>query len=150
MLFPLVKLSVLSDAVTCVPCPLEYKSNGNRTRCELKNTEFLTFKEVMGNVLVTFSLCGGCLTVTVGLIFFYHRRTPIVRANNSELSFLLLFSLTLCFLCSLTFIGQPTEWSCMLCHTAFGITFVLCISCVLGKTIGVLMPSGLHFQEVTS
>ncbi|NP_001103761.1 olfactory receptor CJ1 precursor [Danio rerio] len=133
------EFSNTTNAVTCIPCPLEYKSNGNRTQCVLKNIEFLTFNEVMGNILVTFSMCGGCLTITVGLIFFYHRHTPIVRANNSELSFLLLFSLTLCFLCSLTFIGQPTEWSCMLRHTAFGITFVLCISCVLGKTLVVLM-----------
>ncbi|XP_051512045.1 extracellular calcium-sensing receptor [Myxocyprinus asiaticus] len=133
------EFSNTTNAVTCVPCPLEYKSNGNRTQCELKNIEFLTFKEVMGNILVTCSLCGGCLTITTSFIFFYHRHTPIVKANNSELSFLLLFSLTLCFLCSLTFICRPTEWSCMLRHTAFGITFVLCISCVLGKTIVVLM-----------
>ncbi|XP_030648624.1 olfactory receptor CJ1 [Chanos chanos] len=133
------EFSNTTNAVTCVTCPPEYKSNVDRTWCNLKKIEFLSFKELMGILLVTFSLLGGCLTITIGLVFFHHRQTPIVKANNSELSFLLLFSLTLCFLCSLTFIGRPSEWSCMLRHTAFGITFVLCISCVLGKTIVVLM-----------
>ncbi|XP_068071020.1 extracellular calcium-sensing receptor-like isoform X1 [Danio rerio] len=128
-----------TDSVNCKQCPGEYWSNAEKNRCVLKTVEFLSFTEVMGIVLVFFSLFGVGLTVLVAILFYSKKETPIVKANNSELSFLLLFSLTLCFLCSLTFIGRPTEWSCMLRHTTFGITFVLCISCVLGKTVVVLM-----------
>ncbi|XP_053176542.1 extracellular calcium-sensing receptor-like [Scomber japonicus] len=133
------EISNQTDAIDCFRCLPEFWSNAERTVCVPKQVEFLSFSDTMGITLMAISLIGSFCTCVVVFIFSYHRTTPIVRANNSELSFLLLFSLTLCFLCSLTFIGQPSEWSCMLRHTAFGITFVLCISCILGKTIVVLM-----------
>uniref|UniRef100_W5LL91 Extracellular calcium-sensing receptor-like n=1 Tax=Astyanax mexicanus TaxID=7994 RepID=W5LL91_ASTMX len=132
-------ISNTTDASDCLKCPMEYWSNHRGDSCVLKEVEFLLYTETMGIILTVCSIFGAFLTTVIFAIFFHYRETPIVRANNSELSFLLLFSLTLCFLCPLTFISRPSEWSCMLRHTAFGIIFVLCISCVLGKTIVVLM-----------
>ncbi|XP_043975247.1 extracellular calcium-sensing receptor-like [Gambusia affinis] len=133
------EISNMTDSPDCFPCPREFWPNPKKDACFPKPVEFLSFDEVLSIILTVVSISGAFLAIVTAVIFFHHRTTPIVRANNSELSFLLLFSLTLCFLCSLTFIGAPSEWSCMLRHTAFGITFVLCISCVLGKTIVVLM-----------
>ncbi|XP_017280160.1 extracellular calcium-sensing receptor-like [Kryptolebias marmoratus] len=136
---PAGEISNLTESPQCMECPPEFWSNKQRDACILKSIEFLAYDEILGILLAILSLLGIFLTLITTLIFYKHKETPLVRANNSELSFLLLFSLTLCFLCSLTFIGRPTEWSCMLRHTAFGITFVLSISCVLGKTIVVLI-----------
>ncbi|XP_067851828.1 extracellular calcium-sensing receptor-like [Heptranchias perlo] len=133
------EISNETDSLNCIPCALEYWSNPQRNECIPKEIEFLSFEDAMGITLTTVSLLGTASTVAVAGVLWYYRKTPIVRANNSELSFLLLFSLMLCFLCSLTFIGQPSAWSCTLRHTLFGVSFVLCISCVLAKTLVVLM-----------
>uniref|UniRef100_A0A3B4EAE4 G-protein coupled receptors family 3 profile domain-containing protein n=1 Tax=Pygocentrus nattereri TaxID=42514 RepID=A0A3B4EAE4_PYGNA len=133
------EISNKTDSLNCVHCPPEFWPNTQRDNCLPKPVEFLSWDDTLSIILTAFSISGAFIAVCVAVVFYKHRTSPIVRANNSELSFLLLFSLTLCFLCSLTFIGRPSEWSCMLRHTAFGITFVLCISCVLGKTIVVLM-----------
>ncbi|XP_076853455.1 extracellular calcium-sensing receptor-like [Brachyhypopomus gauderio] len=133
------EISNITDSLDCVHCPPDFWPNTKQDSCLPKPVEFLSWDDTLSIILIASSIAGAFIAVYVIAVFYKHRTSPIVRANNSELSFLLLFSLTLCFLCSLTFIGRPSEWSCMLRHTAFGITFVLCISCVLGKTIVVLM-----------
>ena len=125
------------DSIECTFCPEDFWSNRDRTACIPKKVEFLAY-DSLGITLTVTSVVGACLTMAVFVVFFYHKNTAVVRVNNSELSFFILFSLTLCFLCSLVFVGEPTSWSCMLRHTAFSITFSLCLSCILGKTLVVL------------
>ncbi|XP_026143552.1 extracellular calcium-sensing receptor [Carassius auratus] len=131
------KISNKTDSVECMACSEDYWSNVDGTVCIPKVVEFLSH-DAMGLTLTVIALVGACLTLAVFAVFLYYRNTPVVRINNSELSFFILLSLTLCFLCALVFIGEPTSWSCMLRHTAFSITFSLCISCILGKTLVVL------------
>uniref|UniRef100_A0A4W5MUY6 Olfactory receptor C family, r1 n=1 Tax=Hucho hucho TaxID=62062 RepID=A0A4W5MUY6_9TELE len=128
----------LPGSLQCDRCPLEFWSNGNRTACVPRQLEFLSFNDTMGVTLTTVAVCGAVATAAVFMLFVYHRHTPLVRANNSELSFLLLLSLKLCFLCSLVFIGRPSVWACRIRQAAFGVIFVLCLSCLLVKTIVVL------------
>ncbi|XP_067364232.1 extracellular calcium-sensing receptor-like [Channa argus] len=128
----------LTGATDCTPCPEEYWSNERKDECILKTIEFLTFQEPMGIAITVVSLLGASLSLAIVMVFIRYRETPVIKASNSELSCFLLFSLLLCFLCPLTFIGRPTVWTCMLRHTTFGVTFALCISCVLGKTIVVV------------
>ncbi|XP_045930176.1 extracellular calcium-sensing receptor-like [Micropterus dolomieu] len=128
----------LTGATDCAPCPQEYWSNERKDECIPKTIEFLSYHEPMGIAITVVSLLGVSLSLATMMVFICYRETPVIKASNSELSCFLLISLVLCFLCPLTFIGRPTVWTCMLRHTAFGVTFALCISCVLGKTIVVV------------
>ncbi|XP_033833296.1 extracellular calcium-sensing receptor-like [Periophthalmus magnuspinnatus] len=132
------EVSNKTDALQCDRCPLEFWSNPARTSCIPRQLDFLAFNETLGITLTTVAVSGAVVTTAVFVVFLYYRQTPMVRANNSELSFLLLVSLKLCFLCSLVFIGRPSVWTCRFQQAAFGISFVLSVSCLQVKTMVVL------------
>ncbi|XP_036934030.1 extracellular calcium-sensing receptor-like [Acanthopagrus latus] len=132
------EISNKTGSLHCERCPSEFWSNSEQTACVPRQLDFLAFNETLGITLTTAAVSGAAVTTAVFVVFILYHKTPMVRANNSELSFLLLLSLKLCFLCSLVFIGRPSVWSCRFQQAAFGISFVLCVSCLLVKTLVVL------------
>ena len=128
-----------TDSLECLRCSEDTWPNENRELCIPKTIEFLSYHDLMGIVLCVVSVLGACMSLSILAIFFTCKDTPLVRANNMELSFLLLVFLAVCFLVGLLFIGEPSDWLCRIRYPAFGISFALCISCLLAKTAVVLM-----------
>ncbi|KAM4663637.1 extracellular calcium-sensing receptor-like [Discoglossus pictus] len=123
----------------CLKCPEDKWPDSKKENCAQKPIQFLSYEELLGFSLACIAVMLCLLTLSVLYLFIKKHKTPIVKANNRELSYLLLISLMFCFLCSLMFIGHPTLTSCMLRQVVFGVIFSICIASVLAKTITVIM-----------
>nr|XP_033771504.1 vomeronasal type-2 receptor 26-like [Geotrypetes seraphini] len=132
------EISNQTDMDTCTTCPDDQWSNQKKDACIPKVITFLSFEEPLGIVLTFISMFFFLITAAILGIFIYFRDTPIVRANNRHISYILLISLMFCFLCSLLFIGHPEDITCILRQTTFGITFSIALSSILAKTITVI------------
>ncbi|XP_053216264.1 vomeronasal type-2 receptor 26-like [Podarcis raffonei] len=124
---------------TCVSCQEDHYPNRGQNQCIPKIPNFLAFDETLAIISTISALLLSLVTVMVLVIFIKHRDTTIVKANNRSLTYILLTSLLLCFLCSLLFLGKPTEATCLLRQTAFGIIFSVSLSSILAKTISVVL-----------
>ncbi|XP_073402818.1 extracellular calcium-sensing receptor-like [Dendrobates tinctorius] len=133
------EVSNQTDSVTCLKCPWDEKPNSEKSQCLPKIIEYLSYEDPLGATLTAISLGSFLTPITIMKLLIRHKNTPLVKANNYCISCLLLISLSLCFLCPLMFIGHPKIETCVLRQVAFGMTFALCISCVLAKTIIVIL-----------
>ncbi|XP_061447552.1 vomeronasal type-2 receptor 26-like [Rhineura floridana] len=132
-------ISNLTDAVNCNKCPEDQHPNKNQNHCIPKLIVYLSYGDPLGMILVSFALLLSLITLVVMWIFIQHQNTPIVKANNWNITCTLLTSLLLCFLCSFLFTGRPGKVTCLLRQAVFGIIFSLAVSCVLAKTITVVL-----------
>ncbi|XP_069816778.1 extracellular calcium-sensing receptor-like [Dendropsophus ebraccatus] len=135
---PQGEISNQTDALDCLKCPWDQWPNLEKSKCLLKTIEFLSYEEALGSTLAVTTVISSLVPASILQLFIKYKNTPIVKANNYHLSCFLLLSLSLCFLCSLVFIGPPQAEKCLLRQCAFGIIFALCVSCILAKTITVV------------
>ncbi|XP_071972749.1 vomeronasal type-2 receptor 26-like [Engystomops pustulosus] len=130
------EISNTSDSKDCMKCPEDSWPNENRTSCVLKDLEYLSYAEDIISITLSCSSLFFCImTVLLLLIFVLNHNTPIVRANNKNLSFVLLVSIMLSFLCVFLFLGRPVDITCMLRQISTGIFLSVSISSLLAKTI---------------
>ncbi|MGH0184805.1 UNVERIFIED_CONTAM: hypothetical protein FKN15_015968 [Acipenser sinensis] len=133
------EISNQTDSTKCLRCPSDQWSNTRQDACVPRLVEFLSYEEPLGASLASLAVLASLLPASILGVFLRHRHSPIVKANNRQLSYVLLCALALCPLCSLIFIGRPSPASCMLRQTAFAIVFTLGVSCVLAKTLMVVI-----------
>ncbi|KAM3936861.1 LOW QUALITY PROTEIN: extracellular calcium-sensing receptor-like [Leptodactylus fuscus] len=125
-----------SDSENCQRCPEDEWPNEGKNNCVLRDYEFFFYEtDVLSSVFSTISILLSLITVSIIGIFTLFRNTPIVRANNRNLSFILLSSLIFSLLSVFLFIGRPVDITCMVRQICFGTFFTVAVSSVLAKTI---------------
>ncbi|KAF7476815.1 hypothetical protein GHT09_012091 [Marmota monax] len=97
-----------SESATRQKCPVDQGPNGRKTRCTADTLDVMSYQEPLSTVLAVLG------------IVIRHQYTPIVPANHSQLSYLPLSSLALCFLYPFMFIGYPdhSDNGSFPCHKA--------------------------------
>ncbi|XP_063297142.1 vomeronasal type-2 receptor 26-like [Pelobates fuscus] len=130
------EISLTLNSENCIKCPEYEWPNENKYRCIPKEVEYLSYmNDILAVLFAATSIFFCILTLLILKVFISYRDTHIVKANNRNLSFTLLISIALSFICVFLFLGRPLDITCMLRQVSFGVIFSVSVSCVLAKTI---------------
>ena len=114
-------------STNCTACPPKQKSNDAKTECVKLPVKNLRLEDTAGVLLSCVTVVGYCVTTVALLVFLKYRETPIVKASNRQLSFVLLFTIFLSFTLALLSLAEPTDFICRVtqfCRYIIYTTFV--------------------------
>ncbi|XP_042793322.1 G-protein coupled receptor family C group 6 member A isoform X1 [Panthera leo] len=142
----------------CVNCPENHYSNqtdmdhcllcNNKTQwapvrstaCFEKEVEYLSWNDSLAILLLALSLLGIMFVLAIGIIFTRNLNTPVVKSSGGLLvCYVILLCHFLNFASTGFFIGEPQDFTCKTRQTFFGVSFTLCISCILVKSLKILL-----------
>ncbi|KAF3840241.1 hypothetical protein F7725_018958 [Dissostichus mawsoni] len=124
----------------CLSCdPVTEWSPEGTSSCLPKDRLLFSWQDPFAMVLLTFSALGVVLNLLVSALFLHQQDTPVVKAAGGPLSQVILFSLVISDISAMLFVGQPNSLQCKARQVLFGISFTLCVSCILVKTLHILL-----------
>ncbi|KAM3873581.1 G-protein coupled receptor family C group 6 member A [Diretmus argenteus] len=128
-----------TDMDQCLSCDpkTEWSPEGS-SKCITKTLQFFSWQDSFAVVLLTLAALGILLVLLVSALFLQQRNTPIVRAAGGPLCQVILFSLVGSFISATLFVGKPNIFQCKARQVLFGLSYTLCVSCILVKSLKIL------------
>ncbi|XP_070275310.1 G-protein coupled receptor family C group 6 member A isoform X2 [Myotis yumanensis] len=142
----------------CVNCPENHYSNQTdmdhcllcnnethwapvkSTTCFKKEVEYLSWNDALAVLLLALSLLGIVFVLAVGIIFTRNLNTPVVKSSGGLMvCYVILLCHVLNFASTGFFVGEPQDFTCKTRQMLFGVSFALCISCILTKSLKILL-----------
>ncbi|CAL8287298.1 unnamed protein product [Merluccius merluccius] len=129
-----------TDSVNCMRCgsSKEWCPEGS-SRCFPKTLDFFSWRDGFAVVLLMLAAVGVVLVLLIAALFLHRRHTPVVRAGGGPLCQLILLSLLGSFASAIMFVGPPSSRRCEARQVTFGVSFTLCVSCILVKSLKILL-----------
>uniref|UniRef100_A0A4W4FBL5 G-protein coupled receptor family C group 6 member A n=1 Tax=Electrophorus electricus TaxID=8005 RepID=A0A4W4FBL5_ELEEL len=129
-----------TDMDQCYTCDsnTEWADPGS-SGCKLKTLEFFPWNDGFAVMLLSLAGIGVLVVGLVSFLFLWHRDSPVVKAAGGPLCQLILFSLVGSFMSAAFFVGKPTNAQCKVRQVLYGLSFTLCVSCILVKSLKILL-----------
>nr|XP_033794296.1 G-protein coupled receptor family C group 6 member A [Geotrypetes seraphini] len=129
-----------TDMGYCLLCDnITHWSPANSSECYRKAVDYFDWDDGLAIVLVILSGIGIFFILITCIIFTKHLNTPVVKASGGLLCHIILLSLFFSFLSTGFFIGKPEDFKCKTRQMMFGISFTICVSCILLKSLKILL-----------
>ncbi|EDO46127.1 predicted protein, partial [Nematostella vectensis] len=143
---PHTSISTTEGSPNCTMCPIKQYPNVNRTVCIDLPLENLDWTSLVSASMLALAITGLIMTITVFLTYLRFWSTPIVKASCRELTCILIFSISACYVLAMLYLLPPSEWLCMALPPLRYVGYSVCISVLFLKTARIFQA----FQISTS
>ncbi|EDO43154.1 predicted protein [Nematostella vectensis] len=118
----------------CTECSPEQTSIKDRTKCIDRPLVNIRWSDTEAVLFLLLAILGLLATLFVAIVFIKHKDTPVVRGSNRELSYFLLFVISMLYIMTFVQLALPTDTICYLLQPWRYISCTLSVSILFLKT----------------